>query len=304
MTISDHELETTALDRRVHAVLHCNVNTPVLAESADFLTRLGLVERMRSVSDDTDGRPLGLGEHTSSITAFHYDGRGPRSAPAIELVGWREPPVAAREVATKSHTLGFEAIGLRTPQPAALSPGDTDMTEVVVRGRRVAAWMASDPAGGPVELIHVDPSAVVDEPEGAKFSHVRLVSSDLERTAAWWQQLGFEPVPNAPAGALSLVAAEDPTFSIEFRHDPGAVRPDWHANTAGLYRIALAVEDVVRAHHALLDLGADIPEPVFIPMVDTPTGGFTVLFLADPDGAVVELVSRPRSEVRRPAQPC
>jgi hypothetical protein len=35
-------------------------------------------------------------------------------------------------------------------------------------------------------------------------------------------------------------------------------------------------------------------------MPDTPTGGFTVLFMADPDGSVVELVERPRSTVRRP----
>ncbi|MEX5636855.1 hypothetical protein [Parafrankia sp. FMc2] len=46
-----------------------------------------------------------------------------------------------------------------------------------------------------------------------------------------------------------------------------------------------------------------MPEPLFIPMLDTPTGGFTVLFLADPDGAVVELVERPRSQVRRPTEP-
>jgi hypothetical protein len=38
-------------------------------------------------------------------------------------------------------------------------------------------------------------------------------------------------------------------------------------------------------------------------MEDTPTGGFTVMFLTGPDGAVVELVSRPRSEVRRPLEP-
>ncbi|MDH3047226.1 VOC family protein [Gordonia alkanivorans] len=303
MTIGDTELASTELDRRVHAVLHCNVNTARLAESAEFLTRLGLVERMRSVTDDSDGRPLGLGEHTSSTTLFHYDGRGPRSAPAIELVGWRDPPVAARESAGDQSWLGFEAIGLRATKPAALLADATDRAQVVVRGRSMTAWVTSDPAGERVELVEVDPGGLVDEPAGAKFSHVRLVSSDLARTASWWALIGFEPIPGGPAGTLSLVAAEDPTFSIEYRLDAQGLRPPWRANTAGLYRIALAVEDVARAHSALVALGADLPDPVFIPMVDTPTGGFTVLFLTDPDGAVVELVARPRSQVRRPAQP-
>ena len=53
----------------------------------------------------------------------------------------------------------------------------------------------------------------------------------------------------------------------------------------------------------LRGLGWSVAEPEFIPMVDTPTGGFTVVVLTDPDGVVAELVARPRSEVRRPAEP-
>jgi pimeloyl-ACP methyl ester carboxylesterase len=45
----------------------------------------------------------------------------------------------------------------------------------------------------------------------------------------------------------------------------------------------------------------DVADPVEIPMPDTPTSGFTVLLLADPDGTVVELAERraPRSRGRR-----
>jgi hypothetical protein len=46
-----------------------------------------------------------------------------------------------------------------------------------------------------------------------------------------------------------------------------------------------------------------VPDPWFFAMPDVPTGGFTALFLADPDGVVVELVERPRSAVRRPTEP-
>jgi hypothetical protein len=69
--------------------------------------------------------------------------------------------------------------------------------------------------------------------------------------------------------------------------------------------VALAVEDVREAASALRADGGcgEVPEPSFIPMVDTPTGGFTVLFLRDPNGAVVELVERPRGEMSRPTAP-
>ncbi|MBM7369224.1 VOC family protein [Gordonia hydrophobica] len=291
------------LRRQVHAVLHCNINTAALDQAVAYYTALGLPERMRSVSTDTDGRPMGLDEHTASVTAFHYDGRGPRSAPALELVGWQEPQVIARELRTDGRAAGFDRLGLRTPDPSAFVPADAPHATVVCRGAHVAARLITDPDGAPVEVIELDPAGLVDEPDGTKLSHVRMVSTDLDRTARWWGRLGFTPASDAPGGTLSLTVREDPTFSVEFTEDTDAVRPDWRANTQGLYRIALAVDDVTAAYESLVESGADVPEPVFIPMPDIPTGGFTVLFLADPDGAVVELVARPRSAVRRPAEP-
>jgi catechol 2,3-dioxygenase-like lactoylglutathione lyase family enzyme len=132
---------------------------------------------------------------------------------------------------------------------------------------------------------------------------------DLEATIAWYGGIGWE-VRARGAGAegptASLVLPEDPTFSLEFEQfgdlPAGAPRP---ANVQGLYRIAVAVDDVRAAHAALVAgkaLGI-VPEPVTFAMPDIPTGGFTVLFLTDPDGAVVELVERPRSTVRRPREP-
>lgn len=303
MTQSSALHDGVDLRRQVHAVLHCNVNTATLDRSVDYYTALGLAERMRSVSTDTDGRPMGLDEHTASVTSFHYDGRGPRSAPALELVGWQEPKVVAREMEEGVRAAGFETVGLRAPDPSAFVPSDARRATVVCRGAHVAARLTTDPGGTPVEVIELDPAGLVDEPDGVKCSHVRLVSTDLDRTARWWARLGFAPAPDGPAGTLSLTVREDPTFSVEFSEDRDAVRPPWRANTQGLYRIALAVDDVTEAYQSLVDSGADVPEPVFIPMPDTPTGGFTVLFLADPDGAVVELVARPRSAVRRPAEP-
>lgn len=287
----------------VHAVLHCNVNTLHLAEAGAFWTALGLRERMRSHSDDTDARPLGLVDHTVSDTVFHWDERGPRAAPAVELVAWYEPITQARVVPSDhdGRVTGFHAVGIRAAEPADLVPEAGLREEVVVQGRRVPALLLTDPDGDPVEVVQVD-LGTVDERAGGKFSHVRLVSTDLAATAAWYACLGFEVVPG-PAGTLSLRVPEDPTFSLEFTEDRTAMRHPWQANTQGLYRIALAVEDVHDAHRSLVDQGLAVPDPVWIPMADTPTGGFTIVVLSDPDGAVVELVERPRAEVRRPLLP-
>lgn len=288
----------------VHAVLHCNINTSHLDDAGSFWTSLGLRERMRSHSDDTDARPLGLVDHTASDTTFHWDERGPRAAPAIELVAWREPATQPRIAPSgpAGPFTGFHTVGLRTADPAQLvGRDDLPRAEVVLQGRTASALLLTDPDGDPVEVVAVQPGAI-EEPTGGKFSHVRLVSTDLSATRAWYGCLGFETVPG-PSGTLSLRLPEDPTFSLEFSEDRTATRHPWQANTQGLYRIALAVEDVHEAHRELVEQGLSTPEPVWMPMVDTPTGGFTIVVLTDPDGAVVELVERPRSEVRRPLGP-
>ncbi|MBX6387737.1 MAG: VOC family protein, partial [Frankia sp.] len=145
--------------------------------------------------------------------------------------------------------------------------------------------------------------------------HERMRCTDLDRTVAWYEGIGWRVRArgSGPGGAptASLVLPEDPTFSLEFEQRPlpvGATLAQ-PSNTQGLYRIALAVEDVLAAYAALAAedtvvgaFGRSLA-PVTIPMPDTPTGGFTVLFLADPDSAVVELVERSRSAVRRPSEP-
>jgi catechol 2,3-dioxygenase-like lactoylglutathione lyase family enzyme len=161
----------------------------------------------------------------------------------------------------------------------------------------------TDPDGVPLEVIEAPPAP--DDPPAPAFSHERLRSTDLDRTVAWFGALGWT-VRARSGDDASLVLPEDPTFSREFTRVPAAAPgTPRSANTQGLYRMALAVEDVAEAHACLVASGllGEVAQPEFVPMPDTPTGGFTVLFLAGPDGAVVELVSRPRSAVRRPRQP-
>ncbi|MCW2904854.1 MAG: hypothetical protein JWO67_7119 [Streptosporangiaceae bacterium] len=302
--------------QHAHAVLHCNLNTVDLARAEAFYTAvLGIEPRMRSVSTDSDATAMGLGTSTASDTCLLYDRRGPRAAPALELVAWHRPatvPIAGGP--SRSERPGFAGVGFRVPSLASAadrlaeagrSVATREPAQARVRGRLRPALHTTDPDGVTVEIVEVPPGPL--DPQGGLFSHERLRCRDLARTVEWYGSIGFV-VQEAPGGppAASLVLAEDPTFSLEFdeHSGPSGAAPARGANTQGLYRVALAVEDVRAARAALAEAGQAPPEPVFIPMPDTPIGGFTVLFLSDPDGAVVELVERPRSSVRRPAEPC
>jgi len=281
--------------------MHCNLNTADLASaSALYVDTLGLTERMHSVSTGSDGTMMGLGPHTESVTSFLYDHRGPRAAPALELVDWHVPALAP---AADPTAVGFTSIGLRTSSLAAtigtLRAAGHEVAElrggVAVRGRTRAAARFTDPDGVTVELVEIDADA------GVALSHERVRCSDLDASLTWFTRIGWQILDRSDATA-SLSLPEDPTFSLEFEQQQDAPRAQRTAATQGLYRIALAVEDVTEAQRSLNEL-VPIPEPVFIPMPDVPTGGFTVLFMADPDGLVVEFVDRPRSAVRRPSTP-
>ncbi|MFJ8816397.1 VOC family protein [Amycolatopsis thermoflava] len=299
--------------QHAHAVMHCNLNTVDGARAAGFVMALfGLDPRMRSVSTDDDSTSMGLGTSTASVTTFFYDRRGPRAVPAVEFVAWERPPTRPAEAGMRPPA--FTALGYRVPSLSRLAArltvlgltGQPVAGGIRVRGGTRPGLTVTDPDGVPIEVVEIPPAET--DPSGGLISHERMRCADLTRSIAWYGSIGWTVRSRGTDGAVpwaSLVLHEDPTFSLELEERPGAVTGSpRRANTQGLYRIALAVEDVWEAHAALVrESGEQVPEPLFIPMPDTPTGGFTVLFLADPDGAVVELVERPRSQVRRPLEP-
>ncbi|MDT7709801.1 MAG: hypothetical protein QOG20_5408 [Pseudonocardiales bacterium] len=299
-------MATVRPDHHAHAVLHCNANTVSVPHAATvFMALLGLEPRMHSVSTDSDATAMGLGPSTASTTSFLYDGRGPRAAPALELVEWVAPqtePAAPDHLPAGFTALGLRVASLRTVRRRCRAAGqavEECPDGLRVRGAVRPAFVFTGPDGIVVEVVEVPTSEA-----GVALSHERMRSTDLDRTAAWYCGIGWEVVAR-DAGGMSLALPEDPTFSLEFVLAPAAPGRPRAANVQGLYRVALAVDDVVAARRSLAASGAHphVPEPVVIPMPDVPTGGFTVLFLADPDGSVVELVERPRDQVRRPAEP-
>lgn len=287
-----------------HAVMHCNLNTADLAASENFYRIVaGREPRFRYVGIGQDATMMGLAESTSSVTAFVWDERGPRAAPALELVEWSDPVTVSAGTEDRS---GFSALGYRVPDLSAFTSTLGQLGRVVVdelefRDRVVPAVVLTDPDGVRVEVVEVGGAGL--ERSGPVLAYERIRVTDLARSIEWYESIGFESA-HVGAGVASLALPEDPTFSLEFTEDPGLSPASAQANEQGLYRIALAVEDVAEAASSLQARDpSSTPDPVFIPMVDTPTGGYTVIFLSDPDGTVCELVSRPRAEVHRPMTP-
>jgi catechol 2,3-dioxygenase-like lactoylglutathione lyase family enzyme len=297
-----------------HAVMHCNLNTTDGERAAAFyMAAFGVEPRMRSVERGGDATPLGLQGTTASTTTFLYDRRGPRSAPALELVDWEVP--ATTPAWPGSVGSAFRAIGYRVPslrhfltRSVALGHPCTEVEGgLLARGRRVPAVRTVDLDGVVVEVIEVPPAPGDPRSDGI-LAHERMVATDLVETLAWYRAIGWTVLASGTEAGVpwaSIVLAEDPTFALEFSQAPVSRGTPRNAATRGLNRIALAVDAAAEAAAALRADGrcGEVPEPTLIPMLDTPTGGFTVLFLRDPDGAVVELVERPRHEMTRPLEP-
>ena len=137
--------------------------------------------------------------------------------------------------------------------------------------------------------------------------------SDLDRSLEWWGQLGFVDGA-AHRGARQrdlaaqdgreitaercIVGTDDDSFGIVFTtwSGPQPVGPTYAVPYhEGIYRMAMAVDDVHAAYETLLEAGVPRVQPYTFQLPGTKlTNGLTILFIRDPDGILVELVDRPR----------
>jgi catechol 2,3-dioxygenase-like lactoylglutathione lyase family enzyme len=279
-------------------LLHCNHNCGDIEVATQFYTELfDLRVVMRSVTDagGVDGRPMGLDGMVETETRFLYDQRGPRIAPALELVQWFTPPTNGDVYAEPNH-VGIQALGFRVADVDDLGPRATTLGGAVLDRRVDGTLVLRDPDGLRVEVAAGNGAA--------RASHVRLSSVDLDRSIEWYRDLGctmaHEPTDAdwADVTTASLGFTADDTFSIELTEwrDPkphGVPYPS--ANHRGLYRMALAVDDVRAAHAGAVERGCDANDPEYFRLPGTPIEGLWIAFLRDPDGIVVELVERPES---------
>jgi catechol 2,3-dioxygenase-like lactoylglutathione lyase family enzyme len=291
---------------QVHSLLHVNLNTVDVAAAASFYADvLGLSPGMKTARVPADGRALGVEGTPVTEAWFLYDHRGPRAAPAIEVLEW-ESPATVGEHPGEPHHIGVSSLGYAVPsleQARQLAEAHgrpwSELPRWPVRGRVGTVARMIDLDGVPVELMQRDEDAPV-------FSHLRVNCSDLDSSMNWYERLGFAPEVVARSVAAdgtvlsyaSLVTDGDQSFSLELTQweEPGACgQPSSPAYHRGLYRIALGVDDVQAAYRVLALAEPGLPAPEFVELPGTRLGGVVVLFLRDPDGVVVELVGRPRS---------
>jgi catechol 2,3-dioxygenase-like lactoylglutathione lyase family enzyme len=293
---------------RVHSLLHANLNTVDLTAAAAFYADvLGLRPGMKTARVAADGRALGVAGTPVTECWFLYDHRGPRTAPAVEVLEWETPATVGEHPAEPYH-IGISSLGYAVPslervraRAAAHGRPWSELADWPVRSLTGAAARMTDLDGVPVELTE-------RAGEAPAFSHLRINCTDLDASVAWYERLGFAATAVARSadadGAVlsyaSLVTDGDLSFSLELTQweDPKgtglASSPAYHR---GLYRIALGVDDVQAAYAALAPVEPGLPAPEFVELPGTRLGGVVVLFLRDPDGVVVELVGRSRSHM-------
>lgn len=297
--------------------LHANLNTPKAAASALLYTEaIGLTVRMKTESKPIDGALYGTpGVLTHTDATFLYDDRGPRRIVGLELQEWYRPKVTG-EVYADLRSWGNQALGFALPTLDGAADAVRAAGGAVV-GERSGVLLRS----GPRTLWVRDREGVLLElaedggvPSGRMH---RLIVSVDDRDAAlgFYGAIGFEQVahehisdasdvfPTAEAGdvvdAYEMRLSDDHGFSLlllAWERKPLGVfayAQPWHR---GLYRCALAVEDVAAEHARLVAAGVEaVGEPTTVPMEGTAAGDLTVCFFHDPGGIAIELVERPRS---------
>jgi catechol 2,3-dioxygenase-like lactoylglutathione lyase family enzyme len=291
----------------VRRFLHTNYNCRnVDVLEAWYGPLFGLRTVMRSVAADTDGIAHGLRQEILADTAFLYDHRGARRATSLELVGWTDPPIMGTPYRNPwdhgIHALAYIVAELDDVVDRAVRTGGR------LERRTARAALLRDPEGVAVEVIGAD----IAQPEA---HHMRIVVNDMARTVDWYSALGYTAsnelilIPaselwegdadHAITGEVAMVGTDDPTYANIFTtwSGPPPDGPAYGGPThSGLYRMALAVDDVPEAYDALRRAGMATYPPYTFPLPGTPIGeGLTILFLRDPNGIVVELVQRPRS---------
>jgi lactoylglutathione lyase len=120
------------------------------------------------------------------------------------------------------------------------------------------------------------------------FIHTCYRIGDIERSVAFYEQLGFEEVRRMPIGeeAVNVFMAlpgEDPRLELTYNH--GVYSYDLGT---GYNHIALLVDDLGGTLERLADAGIDPEKPPYRP--GGRTEGHRIAFVRDPDGYRIELI--------------
>ncbi len=276
-------------------VLHVNLNTgDPQAALAYYVGKWGLQQRMHTHDTHGDWSFAGYREPVDSEAWFLYDDRGPRAAPALELVAWHRPSVVGQPHSVVNR-VGITTIGLGIPTSAGAPDAKTGVIEV----DGVSRDLVTDADGVMVELVRHDERAT-------RLRHIRIGCSDMATSLRFYTGLGFKqvagPAPtmirvgdDAITGSTLALSLVSRSVLVELTTWDQLVEPDqsplpfWHR---GPVRFAMAVPGLDAATDALRRTGIDPGHRLSFALPGTAIGRVSVNFLSDPDGLHVELVDR------------
>lgn len=300
--------------------LHVNLNCRSARDTeALYAGVMGLRARMRTDKTiATDGSILGLAGETYCETAFLYDSRGAKNGCALEVIEYHDPALKlddSRDPVRPGLRSALLTVSDLDQAVRVLRDGGHDVGDVVtglISGSR--AVLVTDPDG---VVVEIGEDVSVPGGGGARFSGVRMATSDVAATAQFLCAIGFREVdPPAPvvvadtqlapgrpgAAAECLVARyvlpeDDRQFSVVVVQHPRTIDDPvpWGGNRQGLYRCALRVENVRAALAQVPDSVQVMGDPVWCPLPGTKIDGLFIAFLRSPDGVVFEFVERPLS---------
>jgi catechol 2,3-dioxygenase-like lactoylglutathione lyase family enzyme len=294
---------------------HANVNTSDVGRGERFYTEvLGLHPAARTApAEPQDGTGFAMGgvmvQWAGVLLSDHRGGRGP----LVDLLQWKLPPTEGAPAAELTH------LGL-----SALRFGVADVESVVAAARRVNGantavdrFHHQDPAGDRDVVVIRDADGtrieVVQGDPAPEYRGVRINCSDLARSIPFYEDaFGLEVAAprdvvvtetGGGAGRFRAATASIPGqpdgFTIElteWRAPASVGTPPGAGNHAGIYRVAIVVDDIEASHQRVLGVLPSAVAPVDVVVFDD--GPLVrASFYPDPDGAIVELIqARPRAE--------
>lgn len=301
----------TPPSRRFLHICYCCDDTDAVVR---FYERaFGMKETMRNPLHPSDGSLLGIDGEIVSGAAFVYDWRGPRVSPSVEVQEWVSPKMIDEPISDPTR-VGMQALGFAVDDvTSAIDRAMAEGSDLVWRGS--APWGAdwatlSDPFGTRVDVV-----ADAGSKDGAaRMRHLRITVSDLDTSLPWYAGMGFQEVERHRLAATDVFGVANATAAVVRLRLPDEAfevllwawsNPVAHgrhpvpANTAGLYRTAVGVDDTRVSYDEFRAAGWEFERaPRQVELEGTAVPDMWICFLNDPDGVPFEFVQRPRGAFR------
>lgn len=292
-------------------VIHINLNCSDVHRDRALFEALGLVALSHMQAEPQDGSGMGI-HGTVQWNGYGMHGSAGWEGTMIDLLQWTQPATSGKPY-PQPHQVGFARLGITVPNL------EDALAAVTRHGATVLAPPAPGVDGKPGFCCRDGDGSVLEIVEGNGEAAVRFVvinCSDLERSQAWYAtHLGFtaeseiatREIESTYFGSTGQACIRHLTMSIPNAPHPFAIHlqqwltpattgePYAAAHHAGLYRMALAVDDARADYQALVKAGVNCPyPPAWLDMgPDIPIDGLWALFFRDPDGICVELIQNP-----------